>query len=165
MLKRPSLPRLACLALAGALLLAVTPGARAQAQARAQAGPAPAALIAACDKYPLGEVAAALQEAASCRSARDIYVACAAPGQYHLNSELIHAFQERCERDFEGRLQAAAQRRLVREQARCTQGAEDDRGIIGNFAERVIRDCQARVAAKFAIALSQGKPAGGPPPR
>jgi hypothetical protein len=129
--------------------------------ARAQTMPGPAALIANCGGYSVSQAAWAIDNAASCRLARDIYAACAGPSIYHLHADLVFAFQERCERDLEGRLSADAQRRLAREQARCEQGMANDQGIVGNFGERIIRQCQARVAAKFADALAK-QGAGAP---
>jgi len=131
----------------------------------AQPDPGPAALIANCAGHSVTQATWAIDNAETCRIARDIYAACAGPAVYHLHADLVFAFQERCERELEGRLSADAKRRLAREQARCEQGVANDQGIVGNFGERVIRQCQARVAAKFAIALSQGKREGGTPPR
>jgi len=133
-------------------------GLLAGAEARAQTTPDPAALIANCAGYSVSQAAWAIDNAGSCRLARDIYAACAGPSVYHLHSDLVFAFQERCERDLEGRLSADAKRRLAREQARCEQGMANDQGIVGNFGERIIRQCLARVAAKFVDALATGKP-------
>lgn len=99
-----------------------------------------------CKGVDFVDVEQSISEARTCAIAAEIYRICSGNDAYGLRRPFAAVLEDRCAKDFEGKLRPGEQKRYDKALAKCGEGLETPDGRTTHTAEAVEAKCRAAVA-------------------